>query len=198
MNFSAINQLKIKEAFSDNSKFQQVKVDDDFLKELFECATRGTLFVYDEPLIGHSIYIEDTSGLGRDKVLVINNSDHKEVFLWHIDGVLYKKNSKCDCAILTESIFDLVEFKTDAANDSDKSKEYNYTKSKDQLLLTLQDISDRCMSVGINLRDFVNIEAYSVFNRTVPQNDALRKQISASFLLESKGIKLKFENCINL
>lgn len=198
MNFKAINQLKIKEAFNDSPKFQSVKENDDLLKELFECSNRGILFVYDEPLIGHSTYIEDTNGLGLDKVFIIKNQCHVDVFLWHIDGVLYKKDSKCDCVILSEGVFDLVEFKTNAANRRNESIKDNYIKSKKQLFLTLQDITNRCSAVGINIRDVVKIEAYSVFNRTVPRDDALRKQLSASFLFESNGVKLKFENCIKL
>ena len=194
MDFKAINQLKIKEAFAGNQTFQRVVVDDDLLTELFECGNRGTLFVYDDLEVGHCVYVQDTMGLGRDRVFTISNSAHKDVFLWHIDGVLYKKNSKCDCAVLDERSFNLVEFKANAANESQKAIEENYQGASNQLLLTLKDITNRCNSVGIDIKDVVNVEAYAVFNRTIPRDDALRKRIAASFLFESKGVKLHFEN----
>ncbi|MBE6316735.1 MAG: hypothetical protein E7078_08865 [Bacteroidales bacterium] len=80
MDFTPIDQLVLKEAFSDNSKFQNINNGDDFLTELFECKNRGQLFVYDDIEKGYSTYVENTFGLGLDKVFKVHNKEHKDVF----------------------------------------------------------------------------------------------------------------------
>lgn len=48
MDFEAINRLRLKEAFGEFELFQQISKDEDWLDKLFECDTRGQLFVYDD------------------------------------------------------------------------------------------------------------------------------------------------------
>ena len=91
MDFEVINHLCLKEAFGEYELFQRVSKDVDWLDKLFECDTRGLLFVYDDADVGHVVYVSDTKGLGRDKVFGLVNKNHKDVFLWHIDGVIYEK-----------------------------------------------------------------------------------------------------------
>lgn len=198
MDFKAITQLKLKMAYADMQKFREITEEKDLLHELFECDNRGTLFIHDDASIGYSVFISDTSGIGRDKVFEVHNSDHKDVFLWHIDGVLYSKDSKCDCVVLTNEYIGFVEFKANAANRTLESQKDNYEKASSQLLLTLTDVSERCKSVGIDLRSLVKIEAFAVFNRTVPQSNAHQKKVAADFLLNSEGIKLHFKNEVSL
>lgn len=194
MGFKAIKQLKLKEAFVGNQKFDSITEDDDFLKELFECESRAQLYICDDNLVGHSVFIPNTEGIGKDKVFKVKNSEHKDVFLWHIDGVLFEKESKCDCAVFTDKDLNFIELKTNAINRSEEAIQDNYQKASDQLLNTLEEVSKKCHSVEVEIRDLVKIKAFAVFNRSVPSNDALRKNISIRFLLESKGIKLVFGN----
>lgn len=194
MDFKAITQLKLKSAFRNEQKFEKVIEAKDFLEELFEHGNRGILFVHDDAYIGYSIFVEDTKGIGRDKVFIVDNREHKDVFLWHIDGVLFQKGSKCDCAVLTDGSVDFVEFKSNALNETDETIEANYKKASSQLLLTLNEVSEKCRSVGIDLQTMVEVNAFAVFNKTVPKNSALQKSISAKFLLDSNGIKLHFDN----
>lgn len=193
MDFTVINRLRLREAFASEEKFKSVTEDKDLLAELFECANRGKLFVYDDADKGHSVYVNDTGRLGLDKLFIANNPKHKDVFLWHIDGVMFPKDSKCDCAVLTESDMCFIEFKSNAANRSNEAIKHNYNKAYNQLMLTLNEVTDRCQQVDVNLKDVVNVKAFAVFNKTVPRNDALRKNISARFLLAS-GVKLEFAN----
>lgn len=198
MDFKAITQLKLKYAFSDMPAFQQLNVDGDYLNELFECDSRGTLFVHDDAATGHSIFVPDTSGIGIDKVFVVKNINRIDVYLWHIDGVLFQKDSKCDCAVLTDKNLAFVEFKANAGNKSDQTIKGNYEKASGQLLLTLDEVSTKCKSVGVDLRRLVQVGAYAVFNRTVPKNSAYQKKVAAKFLLDSRGTKLHFKNNILL
>lgn len=95
---------------------------------------------------------------------------------------------------MTNEYIAFVEFKANAANRTLESQKDNYEKASSQLLLTLTDVSERCKSVGVDLRSLVKIEAFAVFNKTVPQSNAHQKKVAADFLLNSEGIKLHFKN----
>ena len=194
MDFNIIKRIKLKDAFSGNDKFEDVISDEDYLRELFEFSNRGTAYVFDDSEIGHSTFTLDTRGIGRDRVLVIKNRHHKDIFLWHIDGVLYAKNTKCDCAILTDKELIFAEFKANAENQTDEAIIHNFIKAKEQLLSTITDIKNKCSAAGVELEDMLHLEAYAIFNQTVPDGSAYRKNISAEFWLQSDGIDLKFEN----
>lgn len=193
MDFEAINRLKLKEAFGELEVFQRISNDEDWLDVLFECETRGKLFVYDDAEKGHVVYVKDTKGLGRDKVFELVNDSHKEVFLWHIDGVVYKKSTKCDCAVITTDEMEFIEFKTNASNGSPEAIDENYHKASEQLQTIVMDVKDRCARVGVKLTSVTPVQAHAVFNPTVPSDNALKKNISAKFLVRT-GIKLCFDN----
>ena len=193
MNFEVINRLRLKEAFGEFDLFQHISKDEEWLDILFECDTRGQLFVYDDADVGHVVYVNDTKGLGRDKVFGLVNKTHKDVFLWHIDGVIYEKTSKCDCAVITSDEMEFIEFKTNASNNSDEAIFDNYHKASDQLQKIVKDVKERCSKVGVKLTSVIPVEAHAVFNPTVPADNAMKKNISAKFLVRT-GVKLCFDN----
>lgn len=194
MDFSAINNLKLKAAFNDVLAFSKAQNNDDFLNELFENDNRGTIYVCDCEDLGHSKFIIDTKGIGNNKIFTITNPLHQDVFLWHIDGVVFAKNEKCDCAVLTNKELFFIEFKTNAVLKSNESREENHRKACNQLLNTISEVQTRCQNVGVDLLKTVAIEAYAVFNNTIPRCSATQKRYSAYFLSKSRGIKLKFDN----
>lgn len=193
MRFDAINQLHLKEAFCDSVHFQHISSDENWLDILFECGTRGRLFVYDDAQIGHAVYVNNTKGLGRDKVFEIVNKSHKDVFLWHIDGVMYEKTSRCDCAVITADEMEFIEFKTNASNHSEEAIAGNYYKASEQLKNIVLDVKERCSKANVKLTSLISVGAHAVFNPTVPSEGAMQKNISAKFLLRT-GIKLSFDN----
>lgn len=193
MDFEPIKRLCLKEAYGDFEVFQRISKDEDWLDVLFECETRGLLFVYDDVSAGHVVYVNDTKGLGRDKVFELGNKSHKEVFLWHIDGVLYQKTSKCDCAVITKDELEFIEFKTDASNASSEAITDNYHKAGEQLKTIVMDVKNRCAKYGVDLTSVIPVEAHAVFNPTVPSDNAVQKNISVKFLVQT-GVKLKFDN----
>lgn len=193
MNFEVINRLRLKEAFGEFDLFQHISKDEEWLDILFECDNRGQLFVYDDADVGHVVYVNDTKGLGRDKVFGLVNKTHKDVFLWHIDGVIYEKTSKCDCAVITSDEMEFIEFKTNASNNSDEAIFDNYHKASDQLQKIVEDVKERCSKVGVKLTSVIPVEAHAVFNPTVPADNAMKKNISAKFLVRT-GVKLRFDN----
>ena len=151
------------------------------------------MFVYDDAEVGHVVYVNDTKGLGRDKVFILLNKTHKDVFLWHIDGVIYDKTSKCDCAVITSDEMEFIEFKTNASNSSDEAIFDNYHKASEQLQKIVEDVKQRCSKVGVKLTSIIPVEAHAVFNPTVPSDNALKKNISVKFLLRT-GVRLRFDN----
>lgn len=198
MDCAAIHRLRLKEAFGDMQKFQTVTCDAELLAELFEWTTRGVIFVYDDDEAGHSVFVADTRGLGSDKTFRVLNTDHKDLFLWHIDGVMYRKGSKCDCAFLADRRLGFIEFKSNAANNSDEAIKANYEKATMQMRLTIGDVIDRCRNAGIDVMASTMVEAYAVFNPTVPRHNAYQKKIAARFLMETDGIPLYFKNSVEI
>ena len=149
--------------------------------------------MYDDAEVGYVVYVNDTKGLGRDKVFILLNKTHKDVFLWHIDGVIYDKTSKCDCAVITSDEMEFIEFKTNASNSSDEAIFDNYHKASEQLQKIVEDVKQRCSKVGVKLTSIIPVEAHAVFNPTVPSDNALKKNISVKFLLRT-GVRLRFDN----
>lgn len=194
MNFSPIKRLRLKTAYQDQQKFSDIACDADYLAELFEWTDRGLIFIHDDSAAGHSRFVADTNGLGADKTLKVENRNHREMFLWHIDGVLYKKDSKCDCALLSDSRLSFIEFKSNAANNTETATKENYKKATSQLKLTLEDVGSRCHNAGVDLKAAALVDAYAVFNRTVPAHSAYQKKLAAQFLKETKGVSLYFRN----
>lgn len=194
MDFTPIRRLRLKEAFADNQKFQAVVCDQDFLNDLFEWTDRGIIYIHDDPASGHTLFVNDTNRLGADKTFKVINRYHTDLFLWHIDGTLYKKDSKCDCAFLTTYHLGFVEFKANAANNTESAIKENYEKASSQLTLTIKDVADRCRQIGIDLIGSTDVDAYAVFNPTVPRHNAYQKSVAAKFFLKTNGISLYFKN----
>lgn len=198
MDFSIISRLLLKEAFSGCSKFDEIKTEEDYLKELFDFSNRALSFVYDNLEKGYSVFIYDTQGIGSDKVLIVKNSNHKDIYLLRIDGVLYKKDSKCDCAIITNNDLLFIEFKTNAANKTDNTIAGNYYKCYSQLEQTVIDFFERFKAIGFDISSCLDsIFAYAVFNKSVPSDLSTQKALSVKFL-KSTGIKLRFDNIVTL
>jgi|GEM_PF-1903115 len=196
MDFSPITTLKLKEAFK-GTLFDEVENDTDYIKCLFEHGNSAQLFACDSNEKGYSTFISDTSGVGKDKCFIVRNNKHIDVFLWRIDGVLYGKDTKCDCAILTSTQLDFVEFKTNAANSSSEAIRQNYEKACDQLSSTIKDVKRKCGGVNILIEKERSLKAFAVFNRTVPRITAYENNLKRKFLKENK-IRLSFENEVNI
>ena len=194
VDFSIIQELSLKKAFNEEEKIRIIDSDEDYLNELFEHSQKSQLFIYDDEDAGYSRFVSDTNGLGRDKTISIDNSNHRDVFLMRIDGMLFSGMSKCDCALLSEKEMFFIELKTNAANKTDISREDRYEKCISQLKQTIKKFDDHYRAINEDFRKkkkrFV---ALAVFNPTVPRNNASEKALCASFLKEIK-MRLCFTN----
>ena len=199
--FSPIKKLRLKEDFSGQADFDAVNTENDFLNRLFEVNNnRGTIFVFDNKDTGHSTFITDTYGIGSTRILKVIKSINHDVFLWHIDGIMYKKGSKCDCALLDNKILCFVEFKSEALKNSESkiSAKANYEKCQKQIELMLDEVLDKCKAIGINVMSVVEVKALAVFNKTVPASNATKTSFKRRFENKHKGVTFEFANEIKM
>lgn len=195
---SQIESLRLKDILKGVEVVEALKTDADYFNLLFELSQRATIFVYDDDKLEYCHCVNDTRGLGADKTLIIDNTNHRDVFLMRIDGVLFSSNSKCDCALLFNKNMDFVEFKSKASNKTEASQEYQYKKSYDQLKITIETFDQLFSNIQDDLRNhFEKIHAIAVFNPTVPKNLAYEKKLSAQFASEVK-LKLFFTNKLKI
>lgn len=197
--FEELKQAQVQEVLRSpefSALFPQQPTDEEILTTLFECTTHGKVWVTDDETAGHSIYVFDTNGVNKDKLLAVTNQSGHSVYLWKIDGVMFKRFSKCDCALIHDDVLHLIEFKANAKNESDASIEGNYIKASTQLMLTLNYLKDSYAKIGADIDDvFSDIDAQIVFDRIVPQNNSYQKSVSKKFLDENTVI-LTFGNSI--
>lgn len=194
MDVSVFTKIRFREAFRGVSKVDMIDSDEDLFHDLCEQSSRSQVFVHDDPECGYSIFVRNTNGLGRDKFMRLTNPNHRDLFLLHIDGVLFKKKSKCDCALLSEKELLFVEFKSDAANREERTCIENYLKCYSQLFISVNEFRVRFNAVEVDLLNcFDSVYAYAVFNPTVPKVGNTQQNLSAKFLFET-GIKLVFDN----
>lgn len=194
MDVEVIERLGFRQAFKCESRIESIRCADDYLKELFELSERTHLFVYDDEDKGFSVYVTDTSGLGRDKTFEVENKSRKEVFLLHIDGILFKKNSKCDCALLTDKELFFIEFKTKSTSGCELTRKEQCQKCFSQLQLTVTEFFNRFREAGTELTEkFEEIRAFAVFNPSVPRVNASESNLSIRFRKKT-GIGLAFIN----
>lgn len=171
---------------------------EDLLNALFEITTRVNVWVTDDEAEGHSIYVFDTKGANKDKFLAVHNQSGTILYLWHIDGVMFSRFSKCDCAIINDKILHLVEFKSEAENRTTDAIRANYKKAYTQLKLTYEKFLSLYKSIDCDLFDiYDDIDATIVFNKTVPQDSAYKKSLQSEFADET-NLVLSFTNELSI
>lgn len=195
--WDVILSYRFNHAFKDEKAIKGLSVDE-FIEKVFLHLKRSSIYIYDDENQGFSHFVADTGGLGREKTFMIENRNHRDVFLMKIDGVLFQKKSKCDCAIIWGGEMDFIEFKTKASNKNDDTMEAHYNKIYKQLKLTIEYFETSFRKVGLSFRNqFSRILAYGVFNPTVPTSSATEKILAARFAKEVK-VKLMFTNNTHL
>jgi len=193
IDFDIINKLGLKEVFK-GTEFDNVDDDMSYLDKLFEYRKTLQSYVFDDPDKGYSTFIDNTRGFGSDKCLKIRNRLLKDIFLWHIDGILFHRDSKCDCAIISNDVLNFVEFKTNAKLGTDKALEETYEKAAEQLSETISTLRKGIEAIG---RDFSlirkKIVAYVVLNKSIPQRSTYQTTVAFKFSKKNR-VRLVFEN----
>lgn len=195
-NIQELKDLKLDNLLE--SLFSDGATDDDWLQILFSETTRAQVWVSDDDQTGYSIFVFDTHGVNKDKLLYVTNPASHAIFLWAIDGKMFKKLSKCDCALISNRILHLVEFKANVASDNLQTIGEHYDKASEQLSFTLKYITEAYNKLGTNIYDvFHDIDAHIVFDRQIPQDNAYQKSVSRRFNKDNQ-IVLTFGNDIEV
>lgn len=201
MDYSVFDELHFKEVFIGvgiDQLLDEIKRAEDYTVALFEGSDGHIIWITDDEKAGHSIFVSDTNGVNKDKLLQIRNSKRKTLFLWHIDGVMFERYSKCDCALLHDRLMHMIEFKANAKNATDDSIQANYEMAKNQITLTFKTFKDLYAKEGFDLWDiFEDIDAMIVFNKTVPQDLAYQKSIQKQVAADIE-VSLTFGNTLNI
>ena len=79
-----------------------------------------------------------------------------------IDGVLFDRRSKCDCAVLFGREMDFIEFKTNAGNKTEVSMDAQYSKSYSQLLLSVKEFDKRYDGMDASFRDRFEVIQFQI------------------------------------
>lgn len=194
IDFSPIENLKIKEVFIGcgmETLLEEIEKIEDYLIVLFDETSRSNVWVTDD-LEQHCIFIKDTKGINKDKLLKVYNERSISLFLWRIDGVMFSHKTKCDCALLHEKKLHFVEFKANVESSNPLSIREHYEKAQAQLKITYDKFKELYHNKGINLFEVLEeIDAQIVFDKTVPRDNAFCKKIKRQFLKEN-------EICLNI
>lgn len=201
MEYSLFDDLHFKEVFVGvgiDQLIEAINKTEDYLVAIFEGSDGHIIWITDDEERGHSVFVTDTNGVNKDKLLQINNQNRKSLFLWHIDGVMFERYSKCDCALLHDRLMHMIEFKANAKNATDNSIQANYEKATNQITLTFKAFRDLYAKKGFDLWDiFEDIDAMIVFNKTVPHDLAYQKSLQKK-VAKDIDVLLTFGNEINL
>jgi len=174
--------------------FPEGATDDERLEVLFSETTHAHVWVTDDDQVGHSIFVFNTNGVNKDKLLCITNPLSHSVFLWAIDGKMFAKLSKCDCALVSDSNLHLIEFKANVVSENLLTIGEHYDKATEQLSLTLQNLTKAYGNMGYDIFDiFEDVDAQIVFDRQIPQDNAYQKIVSRRFNKDNQ-IVLAFGN----
>lgn len=199
VDLTLLNELSIKQVFVGigiDALLSSISNEEDYLVLLFEKTTHGTIWVTDDKNKGHCVFVPDTNGVNKNKLLKVLNPNAKTLFLWHIDGVMFQHLSKCDCALLHDKLMHLVEFKANAQNQTGGAIEANYEKASEQIAITYEQFMMLYEQAGKDLWEIVDdIDALIVFDKTVPQDNAYQKKVKKQFT-DRTSLKLEFGNVI--
>lgn len=172
--------------------------DDERIQLLFDETTHAQVWVTDDDQSGYSVFVFNTNGVNKDKLLYITNRASRSIFLWAIDGKMFKKLSKCDCALISDKILHLVEFKANVESENLLTIDEHYDKASEQLSLTIKYITEAYENLDTDIFDiFSDIDAKIVFDKQIPQDNAYQKKVSSRFNKENL-IVLTFGNDLKL
>ena len=131
--------------------------------------TDNHVYVYDDSTLGYSDWTNNVPS-NLSKTFHAKNPNKTEIVLLPLDhriitGPTVIQGGVCDCALLTVNELSLIEFKTNAKTESEKTLEQRCQEASDQILHTLNGIlRPKCNQKHIDIDKKVDIDAYIVFD----------------------------------
>lgn len=199
MDFSNLKFLHLHQVFAGTgieSIECSTNTEEEFYEALFEETLRNVVWVTDDAVLRYCVFVTETSSCDTNKLLKVvkSKSSQLPLYLWRIDGKMFPKYSKCDCALFQKDKFLFVEFKANAVSKNTNSQETTCEKACEQLQVTFKQFCELYDASGRSFRDmFPNIKALIVLNRTIPRGTAYQKNLQSLFLRNNK-ILLNFDS----
>lgn len=182
----AISQLKLRYAF--------LQYNPPILTCIDSTTDANTMVIDDEELF-YSHFTDQEEQ--QHRCLIVNNVEGHEIFLLAIDNKFISNHPGgiADCALFDESIFNFVEFKTNAEGHTTARVEETYRKALEQIENTYRLFKTKLSDAGVNFDEVVNIQCFIVVSSRFPRVSAIEQQLQVEFA-QSLHLDLSFENVI--
>lgn len=183
----AVSQLKLRYAFRQYNPSVLACID--------STTDANTMVVDDEELFySHFTDQEDQ----EYRCVIVNNVEGHEIYLLAIDNKFISNypGGIADCALFDESLFNFVEFKTNAEGHTTAQVEETYRNAMAQIENTYHLFKTKLSEVGVDFDKVVNIQCYIVVSSRFPREAAIEQQLQVEFA-QSLHLDLSFENVID-
>lgn len=183
----AISQLKLRYAFLQHNPSILTCID--------STTDTNTMVVDDEELFySHFTNQEDQ----EYRCLIVNNVEGHEIYLLAIDNKFISNHPGgiADCALFDESLFNFVEFKTNAEGHTTAQVEETYRNAMGQIENTYRLFKTKLSEAGVDFDKVVNIQCYIVVSNRFPREIAIEQQLQLEFA-QSLHLDLSFDNVID-
>lgn len=183
----AISQLKLRYAFRQYNPS---------ILTCIESTTEANIMVIDDEEQFFSHFTNQESDQYR--CAIVNNVEGHEIYLLAIDNKFISNypGGIADCALFDESIFNFVEFKTNAEGHTTAQVEETYRNAMSQIENTYQLFKTRLSEVAIDFNTVVDVQCYIVVSNNFPRELAIEQQLQVEFA-QSNHLELSFENTID-
>lgn len=183
----AISQLKLRYAFLGYNK--------DIISCISSTTDRQVMVIDDEELFySHFTNQEDQ----EYRCVIVNNVEGHEIYLLAIDNKFISNHlgGIADCALFDESLFNFVEFKTNAEGHSTPQVEETYRNAMAQIENTYLLFRTKLSGAGVDFDKVINIQCNIVVSSRFPRESAIEQQLQVEFA-QSLHLYLSFENVID-
>lgn len=182
----AISQLRLKHAFRGYNPSILTCIDS---------STSGQLMVVDDEDDFYSHFTDEEDQ--RYRCLIVNNVEGHEIYLLAIDKkfISNHKGGIADCALFDETLFNFVEFKTNAEGHSDLQVEKTYRDAMSQIENTYKLFKNKLHSAGVDFEKVVEIVCYIVVSNNFPRINAIEQSLKIEFA-QNLHLELSFENVV--
>lgn len=149
--------------------------------------------IIDSKTAGFCLFAREEEILKCNSFTVLNYTKQQFALL-QIDNKLIKKRIKrCDCAILNDKVFLLIELKTEALGHFDISIYDTYSKAIKQIEVTLNLFNSLLSRKGVELLTNRRVEAYICLSDSFPKATSTKINCAVSFV-ETNKVPLYFES----
>lgn len=183
----AISQLKLRYAFR--------QYNPSIISCIESTTDKQTMVIDDEELFYSRFTHQEEQ---QYRCAIVNNVEGHEIYLLAIDNKFISNHPGgiADCALFDESLFNFVEFKTNAEGHTTAQVEKTYRDAIWQIQNTYELFKTKLSAVGVAFDSVLSIQCYVVVSNLFPRQSAIEQQLQLEFA-QSTHLELSFENVID-